>query len=411
MTAFSTLPHTPRELFHFRLLEGLLYDGLVAWFNRTGLWRYPIEASGDLETMRFRDKVYWLYKSGNPVRQATRWSSLEEHFAAQGAHAWRLPAGFTPEREASLSAVGDLMSHAFLADSRETLFRDVEQLVFGADVAMANLECVVLPAADRPFEFDTRSGPPLHFDPRSFDVVSGSASRRFSFMATACNHSLDFGTDGVRSTIEALRSCGIAYHGLNETEAKEREMSILDANGIRLGIVSFTFGLNAHRPPADQPWLVNRMALYARPAEVDFKQLEEQFAHGRRSGVDFVIAQLHWGMEYELYPRPEQVELAHHLAEIGVDAIIGHHPHVLQPVEHYRTRRDPARVVPIFYSLGNLTNPFSAPYLCRSGVARIELTCGRTCDGATRTYAKTARLTTLVQVADPVNGTLRLQPA
>lgn len=411
MTALSALPRTPRELFRLRPMEGLLYDGLVAWFDRTGLWRYPIEASGDLETMRFRDKIYWLYKSGHPVRRAFRGSGLEEHFAAQDGNAWRLPAGFTPEREASLSAVGDLMSHAFLADSRETLFRDVEELVFGADVAMANLECVVLPAADRPLEFDTRSGPPLHFDPRSFAVVSGAASHRFSFMATACNHSLDFGTDGVRSTIEALRSRGIAFHGLNETEANAREMSILDANGIRLGIVSFTFGLNAHRPPADQPWLVNRIALNTRPTNIDFTRLEEQLADGRRAGVDFAIAQLHWGMEYELYPRPEQVELAHHLAEMGIDAIIGHHPHVLQPVEHYRSRRDPDRVVPVFYSLGNLTNPFSAPYLCRSGVARIELAKNLGHDGGARTYVRAAKLSEVIQVADPTSQKLSLRLA
>ena len=129
------------------------------------------------------------------------------------------------------------------------------------------------------------------------------------------------------------------------------------------------------------------MKLNARPSEVDFTQLEEQLAHGRRAGVDFVIAQLHWGMEYELYPRPEQVELAHHLADLGVDAIVGHHPHVLQPVEHYRTRRDPDRVVPVFYSLGNLTNPFSAPYLCRSGVARIELARG-TAGGRKRAHLR-----------------------
>lgn len=411
MTALSALPRTPRELFRFRPLEGLLYDGLVGWFDRTGLWCYPIEASGDLETMRFRDKVYWLYKSGHPVRQAARGSGLEKHFEAQSDYAWRLPAGFTPERETSLSAVGDLMSHAFLADSRETLFRDVEELVFGADVAMANLECVVLPAADRPLEFDTRSGPPLHFDPRSFDVVSGADPRRFAFMATACNHSLDFGTEGVRSTIEALRSRSIAFHGLNETEARAREMSVLDANGIRLGIVSFTFGLNAHRPPLDRPWLVNRMALNARPTEIDFSRLEEQLAFGRRSGVDFVIAQLHWGMEYEFYPRPEQVELAHHLAELGVDAIIGHHPHVVQPAEYHRTRRDPDRVVPVFYSLGNLTNPFSAPYLCRSGVARIELARGTVADGGVRTYVRNATLSELDQVADTANRKLTLRVA
>lgn len=407
----SALPRVPRELFRFRPLEGLIYDGLVAGAEWTGLWRYPAQASGDLETMRFLDKVYWLYKSGHPVRRGMRGAGLEEYFESQYDHAWTLPEGFTPEREASLAAVGDLMSHAWLAGSADTLYRDVEELVFGADVAMANLECVVLPAAAAPLTFETQAGPPLHFDPPAFEVVRGSGARAFTFMATACNHSLDFGPDGVASTIDALRSRRVSFHGVNEREEDARAMTLLEANGIQIGVVSFTFGLNARRPPADRPWLVNRTNLNDPGREVDLTALEGQLAHGRREGVDFVVAQLHWGMEYEHYPRPAQLELAHRLAELGVDAIVGHHPHVLQPAEWYRTRRDPARVVPVFYSLGNLTNPFSAPYLCRSGVARIDLARGTSADGTVRTYVKGASLTELEQVADPARRSLSLRRA
>lgn len=103
MRGLPALPRTPRELFRFRPMEGLLYDGLVGWFDLTGLWRRPIRASGDLETMRLRDKVYWLYKSAHPVRRAERGSGLEEFFEEQRAHEWRLPDGFVPQAEASLS--------------------------------------------------------------------------------------------------------------------------------------------------------------------------------------------------------------------------------------------------------------------------------------------------------------------
>jgi poly-gamma-glutamate synthesis protein (capsule biosynthesis protein) len=234
-------------------------------------------------------------------------------------------------------------------------------------------------------------------------------------MAAACNHSLDFGPDGVRSTADVLRSRRVAFGGLNDREEDASRMTLLEAGGIRLGVLSFTFGLNAHLPPADRPWLVNRMNLNGRVPEVDFTQVEAQMEHGRKAGVDFVIAQLHWGMEYELYPRPAQLEVARHLAEMGVDAIVGHHPHVLQPFECYTTRRDPDRVVPIFYSLGNLTNPFSAPDLCRSGVARIDLAKGTVAgsgsDGGTRTYVRNATLSEVVQVVDPVHRRIRLEDA
>lgn len=110
-----------------------------------------------------------------------------------------------------------------------------------------------------------------------------------------------------------------------------------------------------------------------------------------------------------MFPRPSQVDVAHRLAEMGVDAIFGHHPHVIQPAEYHRTHRDPGRIVPIFYSLGNLTTPFSAPFACKSRVARLELTKGRTTDGASRTHVGGAELTDVMQTADDVRRTLRLR--
>ncbi len=94
-----------------------------------------------------------------------------------------------------------------------------------------------------------------------------------------------------------------------------------------------------------------------------------------------------------------------------MDAIFGHHPHVTQPCEHYRTRRDPSRVVPIYYSLGNLTNPFAAPLLCRSAVARLTLAKGTVEDRTPRTYVQTAKTHHVVQHADHATRKLSLRHA
>ena len=99
----------------------------------------------------------------------------------------------------------------------------------------------------------------------------------------------------------------------------------------------------------------------------------------------------------------------HCLAERGVDAIIGHHPHVVQPVEHYRTRRDPQRVVPIYYSLGNLINPCTARFLCHSRVARLALAKGTCSDGTVRTYVSRAESEDVLQVADESRRTVFLK--
>jgi poly-gamma-glutamate synthesis protein (capsule biosynthesis protein) len=403
------LPRTPRDLFKFRRWEAILFDGLIAFFKVTRKWKYPVRANGDLERMTFLDKVYWLYKASNPIGTARRGSGLEAFFRTQAGHLWRLPEGLKVSHEQSLSAVGDLIDHPFLAHSSDTLYRNVSEIVFGADIAMANLECPILPGASGRFEFNTRSGPPLYYGRETFDVVKGYGNRKFAFLAAACNHSLDFGAEGVDSTIRVLREAGIAFHGINETE--DAAATVLDRNGIRTGVIAFTFGLNAHRPPPERPLIVNRMELNETPEKIDFRLMERQLRQCRDAGVDFVVAHLHWGLEHELYPTPEQVRVAHHMAELGVDAIVGHHPHVVQPMEFYRTRRDPNRVVPVFYSLGNLINAFSAPFLCRSLVARIELAKGLWTDGSVRTYVKRATASAVIQVAGRVQRKLALEPA
>lgn len=412
MSRPDTLPRDPRDVTRLRGVDALLFGGMMRFADRTGIWRYPARASGDLETMRFLDRVYWLYKSRNPTRRAVRGSGLERFFERQKERVWRLPEGFEAQSAVRLSAVGDLMNHAFLAGSGETLYRHVEDLIFGVDVAMANLECVVLRSPDAPLVIDvarTKVGPALYFEPTAFDVVAGIRARRYDFMATACNHSLDHGAAGVASTIDALRTRGIAFHGVNESEEDAGRMTILDVRGVRVGVVSFSFGLNAYRPPPDRPHIVNRLRLDGRAGNIDWSQVREQLEHGRREGAEFVVAQLHWGMEFEFYPRPEQIEIAHHLAEMGIDAIVGHHPHVLQPTESYRTHRDSDRVVPILYSLGNLTNPFEAPWLCRSGVARIDLARGIHRDGSPKVYVENVEVVPVVQEADATHRRLALK--
>jgi poly-gamma-glutamate synthesis protein (capsule biosynthesis protein) len=187
--------------------------------------------------------------------------------------------------------------------------------------------------------------------------------------------------------------------------------TILEKQGFKIGVVSYTFGLNNYRPPQDRPYVVNRLLLNDGVAANDFQLLQRQIAYCHEQNVDFIIAQLHWGMEHEFYPLPEQLELAHHMAELGVDAIFGHHPHVIQPMEIYRTQRDPQRDVPIYYSLGNLVNYFSALYLCRSGVARLHLVKGVDAQGQIHVYVKDAQQVEVLQTVDAAEKKLRLIPA
>jgi poly-gamma-glutamate synthesis protein (capsule biosynthesis protein) len=80
-----------------------------------------------------------------------------------------------------------------------------------------------------------------------------------------------------------------------------------------------------------------------------------------RAQCDFLVVSIHWGIEYAPAPRPEDVETAHKMLEAGAAVIVGHHPHVLQQVETYRTQD--GRDAVIFYSLGNFLSNQSRTYV------------------------------------------------
>ena len=406
----TRLPWSAKDIFRLSVIDRLLYSSTITFARCTGLWRYPIPCSGDLETMRLRDKIYWLYKAQFPIARASKGAGLERYFENQAAFHWALPEGFRPTTELRLSAVGDLMDHPYLPNSAEMLYESVADKIFGADISMANLECVLSPSTSESFVMSPSEGPPLYYGWDHFKAAKGFRGRNYSFMATACNHSLDCGEGGVRSTIDTLRAEGIAFNGVNETAEAADAATIVPKNGFTIGLVSHTFGLNAKKPPKDKPWIVNRTNLNGALGEVDFGQFRRQIQFCRDSNVDAIIAMLHWGMEHGTYPRPQQLDVAHYLAEIGVDVVIGHHPHVIQPMEYYRTTRDPDRIVPVYYSLGNLLTPFSHPAFRVSAVARIMLATGVDRNGSKQTYVSHADMRRVFQEIDEPNKTLRLVP-
>jgi poly-gamma-glutamate synthesis protein (capsule biosynthesis protein) len=129
---------------------------------------------------------------------------------------------------------------------------------------------------------------------------------------------------------------------------------------------------------------------------VDFTLLKNQISFCKEQTCDIIIASLHWGYEYEFFPRQEQVDTAHDIIEAGADIIVSHHAHVIQPIEYYQTQRDPERTAIITYSLGNLTTSFSAPHLVLSAVLNLTIVKGSV-NGGEKTYVQEAKLIPVVQ--------------
>jgi poly-gamma-glutamate synthesis protein (capsule biosynthesis protein) len=139
---------------------------------------------------------------------------------------------------------------------------------------------------------------------------------------------------------------------------------ITEANGIKVGWLGMTRWLNGNRNPDkdDQP----HVNFFPYPGEAGGAPGADEAqvllaVKAARAQCDFLVVSIHWGIEYAPAPRPEDVDVAHQMLEAGASVIVGHHPHVLQPVETYKTQD--GRNTVIFYSLGNFLSNQSRTYV------------------------------------------------
>jgi poly-gamma-glutamate synthesis protein (capsule biosynthesis protein) len=238
-----------------------------------------------------------------------------------------------------LVAVGDILMHQDVKRSEEqigggfpALWADLVPLFKGADLAFGNLETPVAPTTGRPgkpFQFNAPASLPPALRASGFTVIS-----------TANNHAFDQGRRGVAETLDRLRQAQLTAIGSGEDRPRAEALQILERNGLKVAFLGFTdiFNLNLDRK-ATEPWV--------RPLE-----LESALAAVReaRSRADIVVVSIHWGNEYQHTPTKRQRYIAQKLVAAGCDLLLGHHPHVLQPMELMTANGRRALVA---YSLGN----------------------------------------------------------
>ncbi|HYO56344.1 CapA family protein [Archangium sp.] len=227
------------------------------------------------------------------------------------------------------------------------VFGPIADVLRSADVAMVNLEA--------PVSGDPRARTaPLLFDapPAMLHALVASG---VDVVSIANNHAFDQRRAGIQATWWHLAEAGIQGVGSGPSEAAAWEPLLVEKHGMRIGFLSFTRWINGARNPAE-PDVSPHVAYVPYNSKVSGSwrspesAVELVRAAARR--CDALIVAIHWGTEYSHTPRPEDRKLARALLEAGALAIIGHHPHVLQPVESYRTRS--GRDTLIAFSLGNL---------------------------------------------------------
>ena len=241
------------------------------------------------------------------------------------------PLADTPEIAAApaapgftLVAGGDVLIHPALYEQARAeggfapLFSGVKPLLERADVALCHLEVpIAAPGGEA-------EGYPRFIAPH--ELAAGLAESGFDTCSTASNHTLDQGADGVRSTLDALDAAGVTHTGSARTAAEAGAPLVRDVAGVKVGFVSFTFGLNTGtRTPAGSPWMVNIL---------DSGDVIAAARAARAAGAEVVVASLHWGTEGQHEVTAGQRRIAREvLADPAVDVIIGHHAHVVQPFE------------------------------------------------------------------------------
>jgi len=236
------------------------------------------------------------------------------------------------------------------------LFSDVSDVFEKADFGFVNLETPVAPAHSRgskPFMFDAPVA-----------LLDGLKANGIKIVSFANNHVMDQGWAGFAETREHLRDEGLLFAGSGDSAQQAWQPVMVEANGIKVGWLGMTRWLNGNRNPDkdDQP----HVNFFPYPGEsggapgADEAQVLEAVKQARAK-CDLLVVSIHWGIEYAPAPRPEDVETAHKMLDAGASVIVGHHPHVLQPVETYKTQD--GRDTVIFYSLGNFLSNQSRSYV------------------------------------------------
>lgn len=349
--------------------------------------------------------AYWLHKSIHPIVRGMRRADCDVEAHLQpfvGSRFSLLPGDFVRRSERSMSVSGDLMCTPGLDGARDRLYRDVADLVFGADIRYANLESTLTEQDVGPTEFTAESTPKINLTPSQYETLVGHEGRRYDVLHLANNHILDCGEEGILTTIARLEADGIAHVGVNTSPEEAAHPRITSIAGLRIGWVAHTFSVNFKPFPEGKPWMVEMTPFHLVP-HPDTARIEQQVRDCRAAGCDLVFVALHWGLEFELFPHPDQIAWAHRFAEAGADAVIGHHPHVPQPVEIYRPSSDPSRAVPILYSVGNLSTLLSHPATVLSLVARLQIVTGEY-HGRESTRIASLELTPVVLVGETLDG-------
>lgn len=226
---------------------------------------------------------------------------------------------------------GRLVGRMLLHDPSTDFFKAVRPWLDAADVRFANLEG---PLADLHGEVQKPDQPLVFAGPPA--GAQALARAGFTVVATANNHAWDYGEPALLETLALLDAAGILHAGTGRSREEAQRAAVVDVGGFKLAVLAVT-----------DIW--NQGPLDKHPADAFVARAEESTLGDSVRALrtyDAVVVSYHGGVEYTDTPIPRTRRIFHAAIDAGADAVLGHHPHVVQGVEWYRGR-------PLLYSLGN----------------------------------------------------------
>ena len=272
---------------------------------------------------------------------------------------------------ATISSQGDLLMHKPVFDTGRqsdgsynfgSIFQYSKDLIASFDYAIANLETT--------FGGDNYiyQGNPAFNCPDA--LAANAAEVGYDMFLTSNNHSGDTMGDGIIRTLEVSRAAGLAT--LGSQMPGENRYSIVEVNGIKIGMVSYTW---AYKINGDGSFSLNGLMAVKDEGQMNFfskqnpdklyNELEPILEAMKAEGAETTMIFLHWGEEYDTRGNEAQRTMAQKLCDMGFDVIVGGHAHVVQPVALLESTVDPSHKTMCIYSLGNAVSNQ------RTGVAEI----------------------------------------
>ena len=192
-------------------------------------------------------------------------------------------------------------------------FKFVRPILQQYDVRIANLEVTL---GGKPF-----TGYPQFSAPD--ELAETIVNNGFNLILTANNHSCDRGSKGVSRTLDELDRIGVKHTGTFRSQEERDNVYplMLEENGIKIAILNYTYGTNGLS--VAKPLIINY---------IDSVTIRKDVARAKELKADYIVCTMHWGAEYTFLPNGYQKRYESYCYDLGVDMVIGGHPHTVQPV-------------------------------------------------------------------------------